>query len=590
MIPGASSRSANWSNSAALAPGCDGLAECLLRLLERFGAASQLGTEWRLEKSSALPDIGEVWRLLLADAPDLVAELALTASSIENLTRALTRGAEGPETALSPLTEHLLHASPVSAAEVNVLCDALYEVAASWPRGRPLRILEFGAINGGTTRRVLDRLAQTGVALSYLATTADPDQAARLAFLAESYIGATALHWSPHDGVKALEGAAFDIVLAVNACARLQLDRASLECLRNILTSGGLFLAAEPDPNALWSVVLGDNLGWWQAGSRAAEISPLRSCEEWRAELAAAGFRSAAAVSNRSAAWPWGVFWGIAPDREDPPSSEPVARGTVLLVADDPELAAGVQESLCEAGHNVVVAPGFELPVSDADDIGEAEGREAERVLFLATGPCHGDPVDYTSRSVAALAQVATRATRRNAALWVVTCDAQQAAVGKPVVGSVGGALWGLARVLANEFPRLSIRLLDLAGKLPREEHARQIAAELAAAGADDEIVWTPEGRHVLRVRRGLPPRWAGPADLLTLGSRHPGGLDSLGWERGSGRPVGPGQIEIDVHAAGLNFRDMMWAMGLLPEEALSRWLCRPDFRARVRRYRAIDR
>src|SRR6185295_3167285 len=77
---------------------------------------------------------------------------------------------------------------------------------------------------------------------------------------------------------------------------------------------------------------------------------------------------------------------------------------------------------------------------------------------------------------------------------------------------------------------------------------------------------------------RGLPPRWAGPADLLTLGSRHPGGLDSLGWGRSSGRVVGPGQIEIDVHAAGLNFRDMMWAMGLLPEEALSDGFAGPTF------------
>src|SRR5262249_59957008 len=31
----------------------------------------------------------------------------------------------------------------------------------------------------------------------------------------------------------------------------------------------------------------------------------------------------------------------------------------------------------------------------------------------------------------------------------------------------------------------------------------------------------------------------------------------------------GSGEIQIEVHAAGLNFRDLMWAMGLLPEEAL---------------------
>jgi NADPH:quinone reductase-like Zn-dependent oxidoreductase/acyl carrier protein len=65
---------------------------------------------------------------------------------------------------------------------------------------------------------------------------------------------------------------------------------------------------------------------------------------------------------------------------------------------------------------------------------------------------------------------------------------------------------------------------------------------------------------------------------LLTLGSRHPGGLDSLGWEVGPPQTAGPGQVEIEVRAAGLNFRDMMWAMGLLPEEALIDGFAGPTF------------
>jgi NADPH:quinone reductase-like Zn-dependent oxidoreductase/NAD(P)-dependent dehydrogenase (short-subunit alcohol dehydrogenase family)/acyl carrier protein len=65
---------------------------------------------------------------------------------------------------------------------------------------------------------------------------------------------------------------------------------------------------------------------------------------------------------------------------------------------------------------------------------------------------------------------------------------------------------------------------------------------------------------------------------LLSLASRHPGGLDALGWERRPPLPIGPGQVEIEVHAAGLNFRDMMWAMGLLPEEALIDGFAGPTF------------
>src|SRR5262249_2640333 len=40
-------------------------------------------------------------------------------------------------------------------------------------------------------------------------------------------------------------------------------------------------------------------------------------------------------------------------------------------------------------------------------------------------------------------------------------------------------------------------------------------------------------------------------------------------WAADARRTPEAGQIAVDVRATGLNFRDVMWAMGLLPEEAL---------------------
>ena len=56
------------------------------------------------------------------------------------------------------------------------------------------------------------------------------------------------------------------------------------------------------------------------------------------------------------------------------------------------------------------------------------------------------------------------------------------------------------------------------------------------------------------------------------------GGLDALGWQSAEPREPGPGEVAIDVHAAGLNFRDIMWAMGLVPEEALIDGFTGPTF------------
>src|SRR5262249_30906402 len=60
------------TSSSQIAPDAVGIVECLLTRLKRFGAATQTESGWRLEPSHYLPDISEVWRLLLSEAPDLV--------------------------------------------------------------------------------------------------------------------------------------------------------------------------------------------------------------------------------------------------------------------------------------------------------------------------------------------------------------------------------------------------------------------------------------------------------------------------------------------------------------------------------------
>ncbi len=560
-----------------LAPASDELAEWALRLLERFGAAAEAGSEWRIEATTDLPDAEEVWRLLLADAPDLVAELALAAAAVNSLPNILASGPRSPDALLGPMTEHLLHSSPASAASVGILCDALQEIATNWPQGRPLRILELGAIGGGATRRVLDRLAQSGAAFNYVTTSADAEQSARLSFLAELFNGVSARRWSPQDGTEALDQTGFDIILAVSACARLQLDANGFADLRKLLAPNGIFVAVEPEPNPLWDMVFGQSPEWWRVGSRTSDGSPLRSAEEWCTELAAAGFRSADAVSSAWTPWPCTVFWGTAPPSEEASYSDGRESRSDLVVAGDAALAAVVHDCLGEAGHRVRVAGQAGACAAELQDQSSGDALPTT-ILFLAECSCPGDPTELASQQIAALAQVAIQAVDSRSELWVITCDAQQSSAIGELSGLVGGAIWGFVRVLANEMPRLSLRLVDLPATLTAHHRALQIAAELSARSTEEEIVWTPEGRHVLRVRRGLPTRLADPSDVLTLGSRHPGGLDFLGWEVGAPRPVGPGQVEIEVHAAGLNFRDVMWAMGLLPEEALIDGFAGPTF------------
>jgi acyl transferase domain-containing protein/NADPH:quinone reductase-like Zn-dependent oxidoreductase/acyl carrier protein len=551
-------------DAGRLSSASTGVAECLLQSLQRLGAASERGSEWQLEPAEELPEPSQIWRRLLADAPDLVAELSLAATSINSLPKALAAGPRSPPSWLTPAVDHLLQASPGSVPGIALLCDALQEIAEKWPKHRPLRILELGA-RGGATRRILDRLAQSEVAVTYCATNADPDLVARLELLGSDCAGFVVRQWAPSDGSQRLAGSPFDLIIAVNACARLQLDAALLGDLTDLLASDGAFLAAEPEPNAFWDTVFGQVEGWWdRRGS-----SPLRSGEGWRTELAAAGFRAAGSAALTAAPWPSAVFWGLAPQRAERPAGGQVGPRTVTLFAGDSILVAEVEAQLVEANHRVErrPAPAFDAVGAGGGD--PADGGTGVIMLLEAAAADSEDSVARASRQSETLARLAAQAAERQLPLWVVTSDAQQPAPKRAEDAAVGASLWGLARVLINEMPGLSVRLLDLPGSAAPAERARLIAKELAADTRESEIVWTPRGRHVPRLRTGLPPRWAASTDPLGLSAGRPGGIDSLGWEVRQTQAVGPAEVEIEVRAAGLNFRDMMWAMDLLPEEAL---------------------
>jgi acyl transferase domain-containing protein/NADPH:quinone reductase-like Zn-dependent oxidoreductase/acyl carrier protein/NADP-dependent 3-hydroxy acid dehydrogenase YdfG len=560
--------------SGIIAPRAAALFGSLLRLLERFGAAAAEASVWRIAARNELPELADVWRLLLAEAPDLIAELTLIAAATAELPRLLANGSRAPENALAATFEPLLYASPTGAASIEQLCDMLGEIAAQWPRERPLRILEIGA-HGAATRRFLDRLAQSGAAFAYVATTSEADAAARLGVAVAGIAGAGARRWSPGEAAGDLGAGHFDVIVSLYACTRLGVAAAALAALHGRLAPGGVLLAAEPAPNALWDLALGRELEWWSEASDGASASPLRAGDGWRDELAGAGFVAVGSFAPVAGSWPRGLFWGRAATARAT-AGAPSPR-TITLIAAANDSAAALAEQLACDGHRVRVTDPAAF-VGGAEDAGDGAAGDDAIALFVAAMPGDGaGAIDSTARLLALVARVATAASRRQLPLWLVATGAQQPAAAAD--GALAGAaLWGFGRVLLNEIPRLRLRLIDLAPAMDLSGRAAAIAAELTAADAETEIVWTAAGRHVLRLRRGLPPRWAKAGEGLALSGGPQGGIDALGWQDAAPRPLGPGEIAIDVAAAGLNFRDIMWAMALVPEEALIDGFTGPTF------------
>ncbi len=136
----------------------------------------------------------------------------------------------------------------------------------------------------------------------------------------------------------------------------------------------------------------------------------------------------------------------------------------------------------------------------------------------------------------------------------------------------------GFGRVAALELPDFRPRLVDLdatkAGLQPAEA-ATALAAEILNANADGEVAYRDGQRFVARLARCKPiesataqqeaAQLAVPRGPFQLRITQAGSFDALKFVPVEREPPGPGQVEIEVRATGLNFSDVLKALGLYP-------------------------
>lgn len=134
----------------------------------------------------------------------------------------------------------------------------------------------------------------------------------------------------------------------------------------------------------------------------------------------------------------------------------------------------------------------------------------------------------------------------------------------------LAGGVAGFARTLQNEWPALNLRLLDADLS---DAHSRDaLLRELLSPDAEREIRLDAEGgRYVARVEESVTARPPGEAErpVRRLSFSAPGQLRHLAWSQHPALHPGPHEVEVEVGATGLNFRDVMYTLGLLSDEAL---------------------
>ncbi|MBL8341594.1 MAG: SDR family NAD(P)-dependent oxidoreductase [Rubrivivax sp.] len=167
-----------------------------------------------------------------------------------------------------------------------------------------------------------------------------------------------------------------------------------------------------------------------------------------------------------------------------------------------------------------------------------------------------------------------------------------QAAVASPAIDATQAPLWGFARAVALEHPELGCTCIDVdASEGARHGAVRELGRLAAEAGGgpvaapETQVRWrgadaphqqatqpaTQPATHpaTRQVARLVPmPRRAraiAPTAPWRLAPQQAGSLDRFVRQPMARRAPGPGEVEIAVRAAGLNFKDVLITLGVVP-------------------------
>ena len=541
------------------------LANCLQQenlLVEQEGG-------WWLEGD--IPAADEIWQTILSDAPACLPQLMLLGRVGRHLS-ALLSGDVDPCAFLdtlrhSPVVESLQDVDPAYLGTRFGVQQALLGVVVNWPTYRRLRILEITSGASELPHAIYATLDEDR--LDYV--LAQPDEDMRRRSQAEYYglanvtvAGVSFKEWHI-DAEKSLPEI-FDVIILRHVLHRAASPHAALAQTKSWLARGGVLLIAEQYPDWSADFVAGLDPAWWYRGENGEPLSSLRSPVAWEGALREECFDEVELVTEpASGGLGEGTYLIVAKRPIDEIIAQPqIQKAAWLLLTDaaSDSMADHLRRRLEAQGQQVVVS-NADVAFAVNDHVVYLRGWEADVNDSL---DLPADLLRWVQAMVASCGKVPH--------LWILTQGGALVA-NLPATACtpnpVQAALWGMGRVVMNEYPVLSCTLIDLVCELRAADTPVRLENEFLRPDGVNEIVLAPDARYSLVMREIVPKTDISVADTdcYRLDFRIPGQLRNLLWLPGTERPLQNHEIEVRPQAVGLNFRDVMYLMGLLPDEAV---------------------
>jgi acyl transferase domain-containing protein/NADPH:quinone reductase-like Zn-dependent oxidoreductase/NADP-dependent 3-hydroxy acid dehydrogenase YdfG/acyl carrier protein len=527
----------------------------LLLNLEAAELAQQKDSTWVLIRDPSLPSAASVIKALAAEYPDRAAELLLAGavtSFSEHIgaNRAVTLQ---PDTVLPKASLEFYDSTNVSITESSeAFWRLLRDVKDLWPKDRAIRVLQIGY--GPLTHSLTAKAESHSLQL----TVWEPER--RRFERAEMRL--------PRNGDVTLLNAEqkdklgkYDLIVSVEGLHRLPADFGLSE-LKGMLVPGGLLVGVEPQPSLFKDLVFGLDPHWFLTGNSDYPVQALHSPDRWTLAFEQAGFDYSEARLIQCGPDSVSLIVGEVrqsaagtPDIENP---KPLRSTLVITPSADSLLAAKLSEPADLDLHASMLVGLSDFPPVAPDAV----------VLMPPQAEEHRDPAEALASRCLDIKACAEKIGTAPTTLWLVFSGALGAET--PEVNPVETGAWAFSRVLANEFQKLDVRRVDIAPGLTPYVAAEQIRKVILSGTAETEIRIDGSAIRVVRVgplqRARDHGAAAAPAARL---QRHSTAGQRLSWQPIERVRPGAGEVEVVVEATGLNFRDLMWTLSLLPDDML---------------------
>lgn len=499
-----------------------------------------------------LPDPADILRALAADHPERSAELLLSARTGAIVDAIAAGRYEGARPVSLTALDGFELGGEAATASATLLGAILDGAAAQWPPDRMMRILQVG--DGPLTAAAVRLAEGRGATLTLLETDRRRQERARLGFGRHEVIGF-------EGDVTALPAAGFDLVIASHAAERVLQDRAAFESLAGAMAPGAVLVALEAAGSVFRDVVFGLQMAM-SAGDGVQPATEPATEAGWSQRLGEMGLVDVRVEVTRGTDLAWLCL-----------GQKPVARparatkGETLVIG-----RGGALEHIAEALATMLKFSGLKVTsrIGAAQEALDADAELPGTLVFLAGSPEDGTAAGRLTRRCLDIKALAAAIGSRKTTLWVVCPGATRADAPD---NAVEAGVWAFCRTLANEVATLDVRLVDLAPGLNAEVAARRLRDAVLSETDESEIVLDEIGTRVVRFgRRSFADEGSADPDeavLRLIKGDAAAGLDRLQWSAETRTAPAAGEVEIAVEAAGLNFRDVMWGLSILPEEIL---------------------